>query len=332
MHYLGSKARHAKDIIEFTQSKRKHGQFYVEPFVGGGNMMCRVDPETGPRIANDYNFHMVQLLDQVGNHGWLPPETMNEKEWKVISKWKAKDGIDKEGPEAALYAFAATGPTFGSTWFGAWAKDYEGKEGTRYRQARDAAAKDAPGLKGVKFYHRSNGGGDYRNLTRNDLIPPESVIYCDPPYVGTTGYSGAKETIKVGESSSKNEWKAHEFWKWADKLVDAGHTVYVSEYSGPRAGEVYGTLPASEEEKAVAAQLRALQADEKSSSADIAALQDRLQGEFAEKRRAEAERRAARWTILWEKEVVSDFSADRGSADEGDGGKRETEKLFHRSA
>jgi DNA adenine methylase len=85
MHYLGSKARHAKDIIEFTQSKRKPGQTYVEPFVGGGNMICRVPADLGPRIANDYNFHMVQLLDQLANHGWLPPETMNQREWTKSS-------------------------------------------------------------------------------------------------------------------------------------------------------------------------------------------------------------------------------------------------------
>lgn len=337
MHYLGSKARHAADIIAFTQSKRKTGQTYCEPFVGGGNMMCRVPADLGPRIGNDYNFHMVQLLDQVGNHGWLPPETMTEKEWKVIARTQKKPPM-AEGPEAALFAFAATGPTFGSVWFGAWANDYEGKEGTRYRQSRDAAIKDAPGLKGVKFYHSANGGGDFKNLTKNGLIPPESVIYCDPPYVGTTGYDGAMMKITVGADAGMNTWKAYNFWKWADKLVDEGHTVYASEYKGPLGGDVYGSLPPGDAEKAVMARLRGLQADPKSSSADIADCQFQLQG-FKVSKLAEADRLAARWQVLWEKEVTSDFSASRGAAvdveaGEADGhiGKKETEKLFHREA
>jgi DNA adenine methylase len=331
MHYLGSKARHAAAIIEFTQSKRKPGQTYVEPFVGGGNMMCRVPADLGPRIGNDYNFHMVQLLEQLANHGWLPPETMTQAIWTKIAKAKPPAA---EGPEAALYAFAATGPTFGSVWFGAWAKDYPGQEGNRYRQARDAAIKDQPGLAGVKFYHAQNGGGDFRNLTINGLIPPECVIYCDPPYVGTTGYDGAKETIKVDEDPNKNTWKAKTFWKWADALVDAGHTVYASEYKGPLGGDVYGSLPRSEEEKAVGARLTALQKDASSSSADITELQNRLQA-FKFERTEQADLLAARWQVLWEKEVVSDFSATRGDRAEDDGtpaGKVETEKLFHRAA
>lgn len=328
MHYLGSKARHAHEIIAFTQSKRKPGQTYVEPFVGGGNMMCRVPSDLGPRIGNDYNFHMVQLLDQLGNHGWVPPETMDEKAWGKIARSKEPKTA---GEAAALYAFAATGPTFGSVWFGAWANDYEGKEGTRYRQARDAALKDQPGLVGVKFYDRLNGGGDYRNLTKNQLIPPESVIYCDPPYVGTTGYDGAHETILVGEGS-KNEWKAFDFWKWADRLVDQGHTVYVSEYSGPRPGEVWDSIPPSDEEKAVMKACRELQADPASPLEAIIALQDRLRNEFPAQRLKAAEAKAARWDVLWQKEVISDFSATRAerAVDGVPAGKVEVEKLFHR--
>ncbi len=41
--------------------------------------------------------------------------------------------------------------------------------------------------------------------------------------------------------------------------------------------------------------------------------------------KAERERLAARWEVLWSKEVVSDFDSDRL-----DGGKVEVEKLFHR--
>jgi DNA adenine methylase len=323
MKYLGSKARHADEILSIILKDRADGQPFVEPFVGGGNVIVRVPAERGPRIANDYNFHMVQLLDQLGNHGWVPPETLTESEYNKISKWTdKKNGIDSPGPNAAMYALTATGPSFGSKWFGGFARDGEGKRDF-WREGRANAMADAPGLKGVVFYHRLNGGGDYRNLTKNNLIPPGSIIYCDPPYANTTDYSGAIETISVGDSGTKNEWKAREFWKWADKLVDTGHKVFVSEYSGPRAGDVYTTLPPSDAEKAVMAELRRVQAIKETPTATIEALQIRLRTEFAAERASNAERLAARWQVVWEKSVL--ISA--GAADKRSEG---TEKLFTR--
>ena len=57
--------------------------------------------------------------------------------------------------------------------------------------------------------------GDYKNLQ----IPDESIIYCDPPYMATAGYSG-------GVSHD-------EFWQWCRERVYDGHKVYVSEYQAP---------------------------------------------------------------------------------------------------
>ena len=109
MHYLGSKARHAAEIITITTANRGAGQIYVEPFVGGGNVINKV-PQGAGRIANDKNVGMVALLDCLGNRGWTPPETMTKSEWSKVMKQKL-DELDWEGK--AKFAFAATGPTFG---------------------------------------------------------------------------------------------------------------------------------------------------------------------------------------------------------------------------
>lgn len=310
---MGSKARHAADIIAVTCADRKPGQAYVEPFVGGGNVICKVPQAGGPRVASDVNKYMVALLDVAGNKGWLPPESMTKTEWGRIKK-----NQDNYAPE--LVAFAATGPTFGSKWMDEWANDYEGKEGTRYRQARDAVIRDASGLQGIVFYSLP-----YDQLTPH--IPPGSIVYCDPPYSGTEIYTGAKTKIKIDESLSKNRWKPLAFWKWADALVEQGHKVYVSEYSGPPSGIYNGTSPELKAERA------ALGARYKASAEDPTSPQsvrDELYFAIADvdKRiQANADALAARWEVLWSKEVVSDFSATRT---EDNGGKREVEKLFHR--
>lgn len=313
MHYMGSKARHAAEIIAITCSGRKPGQTYVEPFVGGGNVICRVP---GPRIANDVNRYMVALLDAVGNQGWLPPETMSKDEHALI-----KADPDKYPPE--LVGFAATGPTFGSVWMGPWAADPDGKSGMRYRQARDAVKKDAPGLRGIKFHC-----GFFDQFD----IPPESIVYCDPPYAGDAldsserGY-GSKVKIDVGETLSKNNWSTNKFWKWADGLVCAGHCVFVSEYCGP-SPRLYGATPELKaKQTAVMGHFHDLQTNPKTPQSELAAVMTELRLVETEIKKS-AEQQAARWHTMWEKEVSADFHSERKAGVKE--AKREVERLFHR--
>jgi len=43
MKYMGSKSRHAKEILSIILKERKPDQWYVEPFVGGANVIDKVD-------------------------------------------------------------------------------------------------------------------------------------------------------------------------------------------------------------------------------------------------------------------------------------------------
>ena len=54
MKYMGSKARHAKEMLPIILKDRKEGQWYVEPFVGGCNMIDKVN---GNRLES---FQSVQ--------------------------------------------------------------------------------------------------------------------------------------------------------------------------------------------------------------------------------------------------------------------------------
>ena len=59
MKYLGSKNRIAKNILPIMIKNRKDGQFWVEPFVGGANM---IDKVSGNRIGSDSNEYVIALL------------------------------------------------------------------------------------------------------------------------------------------------------------------------------------------------------------------------------------------------------------------------------
>jgi DNA adenine methylase len=74
--------------------------------------------------------------------------------------------------------------------------------------------KQFPRLRGVKFFCCS-----YDELD----IPDGSLIYCDPPYEGTTGYTNPFDHTK--------------FWEWV-RVKSEINDVFVSEYSAPDDFEV----------------------------------------------------------------------------------------------
>ena len=57
--YMGSKRRIAKDILPIILKARKEGQYFYDLFVGGGNLLEKVD---GNRVANDNNEYLIELF------------------------------------------------------------------------------------------------------------------------------------------------------------------------------------------------------------------------------------------------------------------------------
>lgn len=332
MKYMGSKDKHAKQIIAITLARRAPGQTYVEPFVGGANVLKYVPQEQGPRIGADVNRYMVALHTALAN-GWEPPQSFTKTEYAKIQRgpesWAKAHGEFGE----AIVGFVATGCTFGSTWMGAWVKDYDPEERTdikdhsRCAQSARSCLRDAPGLKGAIFVCSS-----YDKL----VIPDRSIVYCDPPYANTSSYVGERDI---------NRWKIAPFWQWADRQVDAGHTVYVSEYTGPTAEcmalpddpEILDELQAAQEEH-VLAQGKDWYVDAKGTVIPEvpAAAPDVIEACYRRVMHANGlltaarQRLADRWKVVWSKEVTADFSATREAGVKT--GKVEVEKLFHREA
>jgi DNA adenine methylase len=320
MHSVGSKLNHAAEIIRIVTASRKSGQVYCEPFVGGGNVICRVPREQGPRIGADKNKYMIALLDAVGNRGWVP-ETMSRPLWNKIKK-------NPENYPPELVAFAATACSFGSIWFQSYVLDNpRAKETFRdFEASRKAVLRDAPGLCGIEF--RTS---DFAELD----IPLTSVVYCDPPYAETDTYKGAKTKITVGESLAKNEWNRTKFWKWADKMVDAGHQVFVSEYQGP-AASIYNVTSQElkNEDHAICALGKALDERKRGPSSNWPTPEE-CEVLFARRRaldqreHEERARLAARWQVLWSKKAAVEINATQGKVAEGKM-KEITELLLHR--
>jgi DNA adenine methylase len=60
-------------------------QWYVEPFAGGMNTICEVD---GNRIANDINYYLIQMWNEL-IAGWVPNK-ITKDEYNIINHNKNK--------------------------------------------------------------------------------------------------------------------------------------------------------------------------------------------------------------------------------------------------
>lgn len=206
MKYMGSKARIAKHILPIILKDRQPGQWYVEPFMGGCNTLDKVD---NPRIGADTHSELVAMYKALQD-GWMPPDLVTEDDY---------NGLKKSGGDH-LRGYVGFSMSFGGKWWGGYRRDKPGQHGdmenmvTQSRRSKAAAMKQIAALDGCRFVHSG-----YLDLD----IPPNSIIYCDPPYKGTTAYRGGFD---------------HDtFWSWCETQVAWGHKVFVSEYQAPEGWE-----------------------------------------------------------------------------------------------
>jgi DNA adenine methylase len=207
VRYMGGKARLAKHIVPLLSARRKANQVYVEPFLGGANVFSRVD---GPKIGADANQFMIAMW-QAAVSGWVPPRAVTLEEYRQArTDARETDPTNRVLPDA-LIGFIGAGVSFGGRWFEGYARP--GKRGGPHPadESSRVITRQVVGMRDSCWLVAE----DYAKLP----LPPESLIYCDPPYAGTKSYG------QVFDSA--------EFWRWAEGLSRVGHTVLVSEYAAP---------------------------------------------------------------------------------------------------
>jgi DNA adenine methylase len=201
MKYLGSKNRISKEILPLM-IKHRTNETWVEPFVGGANM---IDKVKGNRIGADLNEYVISLLNQMSKPNYKSPE-INEEKYNDIKKHLSQY-------PRWIVGYAGTQLSFGATWFGSYRRDKQG-ERNYCLEAQNNVNKQSKNIQGMKFIHSS-----YQDLE----IPKNSIIYCDPPY-----------DTKATKGKYKDEFKQNEFWEWVRTKTNEGHMVYVSEYNAPK--------------------------------------------------------------------------------------------------
>lgn len=197
MRYLGGKSKTRKQISAFLESVRKSDQIYFEPFVGGAWVLQEM---SGKRIASDGNKALIAMYKALQS-GWIPPTFVSEEDWR---KWRYMQELTTD----PMQAFCRFGCGFGGDWMGGYACS-EGK--TCYAQtSHNSLMKQLPKIKDVHFI---DGLFQEHN-------PEGMLVYCDPPYQGTTQYGAFTGFDHNAFWDKMREWSRN-------------NTVVISEYNAP---------------------------------------------------------------------------------------------------
>lgn len=206
LKYMGSKARLAKDLAPQINEiiSRNNIDTYIEPFVGGANMMEHINCKN--KIGSDNNEFLIAMWRDLQD-GWSPPEEMTKDMYEDIKN-------NKDEYSQALVAIAGFCATYNAKWFGGYAGIVKTKIDT-YRNYYDEAIRNIQkqmlNLMDVQFVNE-----DYTYFTGYK----NCLIYCDPPYQGTTQYGTSKD------------FDYDKFWSWVREMSKE-NTVLVSEYHAP---------------------------------------------------------------------------------------------------
>lgn len=194
MQYMGGKSRISKQIADVLNAATKD-RVFVSLFCGSCAIESKVQADV--KILNDKHPYLIAMWQALQN-GWTPPDVVTKEEY-----YRVKANMD-ENP--ALTGFVGFGCSFGGKWWGGYAKD---KRGDDYcGQAKRGLLKDLSGVVNATFTCL-----DYKDVE----IPDGAVVYCDPPYANTTGYT-------------LGQFDTNEFWEYVRQLSKRCD-VYISEES-----------------------------------------------------------------------------------------------------
>ena len=191
--YVGSKNRISKYIVPIIQKciDENNVKTYYEPFVGGANMIDKIKCEN--RIGNDIHKELIAMWNEIQN-GWEIPLHVSEEEYNKVRNNK------KDYPDyyVGLIGFNAT---FGSKYFGGYARGFKADKVTPRDIPNEALrnlSEQIPNIQNIKFLCSDYRNNEYANLR-------DAVIYCDPPYQGTTKYA-------------TDSFDYDMFWNWCRRL------------------------------------------------------------------------------------------------------------------
>ena len=198
MAYVGGKSMSSQFIIDILNNPKYDAMHYIEPFVGYCHILRRIIKK-GSYSASDSNALLVRLLHGIQNGEHIPDNISRDEYNYHLSS----EGINLRSA-VACFAYSYNGKPWGGYC-------PTNKTGTRnYVNERIRYYKTL--LKNDTFMKTKLYCNDYKKWN-----PVGCLIYCDPPYFGTT-------TSK--KFDTEIFWAVVRHWS-------RNNTVFVSGYEAP---------------------------------------------------------------------------------------------------
>lgn len=211
MKYMGSKNKLAKELSPIIQSYVDKGcKGYLEPFVGGANMIDKINCDK--KYGSDNHKYLIALLQNLDkleslNENFITKEHYSEVRDCFNNKLETFD----DWYVGAIGFLASYNGRFFDGGYAGVVKTKINTERNYYKEALENLKQQSENLKGVIFKHL-----DYSKI--NNIS--NYVIYCDPPYLDTKQYS-----------TSKN-FNYEEYYDWCREM-SKNNVVLCSEYWMP---------------------------------------------------------------------------------------------------
>lgn len=181
MVYQGSKAKLRKYILPILQKciDENHIDFYIEPFVGGANMIDHIRCKN--RIGSDNNTELIALLQYMQRDEKLSifPKDCSLEHYKDVRENRKNNGNKYSLEYTAGIGYFAS---FGGKYFdGGYGRSKNDR--CIYKKRLENAKKQASSLKRIEFSAK-----DYLTYAEYE----NCCFYLDPPYRNTEKYCNKK--------------------------------------------------------------------------------------------------------------------------------------------
>jgi len=201
MKYLGGKHGIGKSIANFISEKCPPNTVngYLEPFCGSLGVFKNMTGLGYEKcIASDKQPDLIEMWKKIQTNSLYIPN-ISEKEYNKLKMAKSPN---------ALKAVAGFGLSFGGKYFAGYAQKWSGSRDF-LTEFKNSIEKIKPTIQNSVFYNKSY----------DEFKPHNMLIYCDPPYKTTEGYS-------TGDFDHNLFWDTMRKWS-------RDNCVFISEESAP---------------------------------------------------------------------------------------------------